>query len=215
MKKIPIKNWICLYREKYRGKIFLVDFFISLVTAHLADGVLQHGVLLVEVVHSLFTLSVIVHWRLEEEAQEALGAVTAGTGCKVAQQAEVEQQWSGKDGVAAQEVDLDLHWITHPAEDVDVVPTLLVVVARRIIVDANLVIILSVLIVAMAVEVWLDFWLQNSLKGRELAHLLGMEVGWLIENETVAVAKNVGREPTFKPRQRVPMIGAKPLFTRV
>ncbi len=67
------------------GKI-LVDFLISLITAHLTDGVLQHGVLLVEVVHSLFALGVVVHWRLEEEAQEALGAVTAGTGSKVAQQ---------------------------------------------------------------------------------------------------------------------------------
>ena len=132
-----------------------------------------------------------MHWRLEEEAQEALDAMTAGTGCKVAQQTEVEQQWSSKDRVAAEEVDLDLHWVTHPSEDVDVVPALLVVVARWIIVDANLMIILGVLVVAVAVEVWLLLWLQDSLQGRELAHLLGVEVGWLIENETVAVAQNV------------------------
>ena len=117
---------------------------------------------------------------------------------KVAQQAEVEQQWSSKDRVAAEEVDLDLHRITHPSEDVDVVPSLLVVVARWIIVDANLMIILGVLIVAVAVEVWLLFWLQDCLQGRELAHLLGVEVGWLIENETVAVAQNVGREPSVQ-----------------
>ena len=100
-----------------------------------------------------------MHWRLEEEAQEALDAVTAGTGCKVAQQTEVEQQWCCKDRVAAEEVDLDLHWVTHPAEDVDVVPALLVVVARWIIVDAYLMIILGVLVVAVAVEVWLLLWL--------------------------------------------------------
>ena len=59
-------------------------------------------------------------------------------------------------------------------------------------------IILGVLIVAVAVEVWLLFWLQDCLQGRELAHLLGVEVGWLIENETVAVAQNVGREPSVQ-----------------
>ena len=193
-KKSRERTGICLYREK--GGVLLikklVDFLISLVTAHLADGVLQHGVLLVEVVHSLLALGVVVHWRLEEEAQEALGAVTASTGCKVAQQSEVEQQWSCKDRVAAEEVNLNLHRITHPSEDVDVVPTFLVIVARWIVVDANLVVILGVLIVAVNVEVWLILWLQDSLQGRELAHLLGVEVVWLIENETVAVAQNVG-----------------------
>ena len=98
--KIPIKNRNLSLSGK-RGSITnkkkLVDFLISLVTAHLADGVLQHRVLLVEVVHSLLALGVVVHWRLEEEAQEALGAVTASTRCKVAQQSEVEQQWSSKD----------------------------------------------------------------------------------------------------------------------
>ena len=59
-------------------------------------------------------------------------------------------------------------------------------------------IILGVLVVAVAVEVWLVLWLQNCLQGRELAHLLGVEVGWLIENETVTVAQNVGREPSVQ-----------------
>ena len=98
-KKIPIKNRNLSLSGK-RGVLLikkLVNFLVSLVTAHLADGVLQHRVLLVEVVHSLLALGVVVHWRLEEEAQEALGAVTASTGCKVAQQSEVEQQWSCKD----------------------------------------------------------------------------------------------------------------------
>ena len=75
---------------------------------------------------------------------------------------------------------------------------LLVVVARWIVVDAYLMIILGILVVAVAVEVWLNFWLQDSLQGRELAHLLGVEVGWFIENETVSVAQNVGREPSVQ-----------------
>ena len=128
----------------------LIHFLVGLVATHLADGVLQHGVLLVEVVHGLLALRVIVHGRLEEEAQEALYAVAASTCGEVAQQGEVEQQRSGKDRVAAEEVDLDLHGIAHPSEDVDVVPSLLVVVARRVIVDAHLMVILRVLVVAVA-----------------------------------------------------------------
>ena len=148
--------------------------------------------MLIEVVDSFLALGVVVHRSLEEEAEETLNAIASCACCKVAQQAEVETERSGKDRVAAEEVDLDLHRIAHPTEDVDIVPSLLVVVARWIIVDANLMIILGVLIVAVAVEVWLLFWLQDCLQGRELAHLLGVEVGWLIENETVAVAEDIG-----------------------
>ena len=59
----------------------LIDFFIWLVTAHLADGILQHGVLLIEMVNSFLTLGVVVHRTLQEEAQEALRTVTTGAGC--------------------------------------------------------------------------------------------------------------------------------------
>src|SRR5207247_378594 len=45
----------------------------------------------------------------------------------------------GEDGIAAQEVDLDLHRIAEPSEDVDVVPSFLVVAAGRIVVDPHLV----------------------------------------------------------------------------
>lgn len=74
-----------------------VDKFICLVTAHFADGVLEHGVLLEEVVYGNFTLGVVVHGALEEEAQEALYAVAAGAGCEVAQEHEVKAEGSGKD----------------------------------------------------------------------------------------------------------------------
>ena len=131
-------------------RTLLVNLFVSLVASHFADGVLQHGVLLVEVVDGFLALGVVVHRRLEEEAEEALCAVASGTCCEVAQQAEVKQQWSGKNRVAAEEVDLDLHRIAHPSEDVDVVPSLLVVVTRRIVVDAYLVIVLCVLVLAIA-----------------------------------------------------------------
>ena len=48
----------------------------------------------------------------------------------------------------------------------------------------------------VAIEVGLVILAQDSLKGRELADLLGVEVGRLVEHKTVAVAEDVGREPT-------------------
>lgn len=58
---------------------YLIYFLVSLVTAHLTDGVLEHSVLLKEVVDSFLALSVVVHRALEEEAQETLDAIATGT----------------------------------------------------------------------------------------------------------------------------------------
>ena len=58
-----------------------VNHFVSLVSTHFADSVLQHYILLEEVVYRHFVLGVVVHRALEEEAQEALDAVTAVAGC--------------------------------------------------------------------------------------------------------------------------------------
>ena len=121
-----------------------VYLLVCLISAHIADGILQHGVLLVEVVHGFLALGEVVHRTLEEEAQETLYAVTAGAGSKVAEQTQVEKQWSSEDGVAAEEVYLYLHGVTHPSENVDVVPSFLIVVAWRIVVYAHLVIIVGV-----------------------------------------------------------------------
>ena len=139
----------------------LVNFFICLVAAHLADGILKHGVLTVQVVDSLFSNGVVVHWRLEEETEETLCAIATGTGSKVNEQTEIETYRSSKNAVAAEEVNLNLHGIAHPSEDVDIVPRLFVVVARRIVVDTHLVIIVRV-------EVWLVLRLEYRLKCREL-----------------------------------------------
>ena len=43
----------------------LVNLFVSPVASHFADGVLQHGVLLIEVVDGFLALGVVVHRRLE------------------------------------------------------------------------------------------------------------------------------------------------------
>ena len=53
------------------------------------------------------------------------------------EQREVEHDRRGENRIAAEEVDLDLHRVAHPPDDVDVVPAFLVVAARRIVVDAH------------------------------------------------------------------------------
>ena len=122
----------------------LIDFLISLVTAHFAESVLEHYVLLEQVVYRHLALSVVVHRALEEEAQEALSSVASCACSQVAEQHEVKAKRSSEDRVAAEEVDFDLHCVAHPSEDVDVVPSFLVVVARWIVVDAHFVVVVFV-----------------------------------------------------------------------
>ena len=174
----------------------LVYFLVSLIATHLTDGILQHGVLLIEVVDSLLALGIVMHRRLQEETEEALCAVASRTGGEVAEQTEVETERRSEDGVAAEEINLDLHGITHPAEDVDIVPTLFVVVAWGIVVDAYLMVILGVLVVAVSIEVRLYIGFQDGLEGGEFRYLLRAEVGRLVEYQSVAVTENIGGEPS-------------------
>ena len=71
------------FHDENYNEMFLIYFFISFVTSHFADGIFQHYVLLEEVVDRYFSLCIVMHRTFEEETQEVLGAVTAGTGCKV------------------------------------------------------------------------------------------------------------------------------------
>ncbi len=79
----------------------LIDLLVGLVTAHLADGVLEHYILLEQVVNGDFVLGVVVHRALEEEAQEALSAIAACAVSEVHEQTQVEAQGSCQDRVAA------------------------------------------------------------------------------------------------------------------
>lgn len=58
---------------------FLVDFLVGFVSSHFANSVFKDNILLEEVVNGYFTFSVVVHWTLEEEAEEALSAPTTCT----------------------------------------------------------------------------------------------------------------------------------------
>ena len=77
-------------------------------------------------------------WALVVEAQPLLDAAESGALGQVRQQYQVQRERSSKDRVPAQEVDLHLHRVAEPAEDVDVVPALFVVAARRVVVERAL-----------------------------------------------------------------------------
>ena len=61
----------------------LIHLLVWLVSAHFANSILEHCVLLEEVVHRHFTLGVIVHWTLQIEAQEVLIAILTSARCQV------------------------------------------------------------------------------------------------------------------------------------
>src|SRR5579871_6501443 len=105
------------------------------------------------------------HRRLKVKAQPFLNASHACTLGKIEKQDQIKDYERSQNRVAAQEIDFDLHRIAQPAEDVDVVPALFVVPARRIVVDADL-------MVNLAIKVRIEFRLQNVLKNSQLRFFL-------------------------------------------
>ena len=110
---------------------------------------------------------------------------------EIEEEREVEDDRRGQDGVAAEEVDFDLHGVAEPAEDVDVVPAFFVVAARRVVVDADFV-------VDLAVELGIELRLQDVFEHAELRFFLGFEGVGIVEHFAVAIAENVGREPAVE-----------------
>src|SRR6266851_1160473 len=128
---------------------------------------------------------------LEVEAEPLLNAEAAqawGTGREVHEEDEVEGERRGEDGVAAEEVYLELHRVAEPAEDVDVVPSLFVVAAGWVVVDADLV-------VDVLVEVGVQLGLEDVVKHAELGFFLGLEGLGVVEDLAVAIAEDVGGVP--------------------
>ena len=75
--------------------------------------------------------------RLEVERQPLLNTLHSRSLSQVKKQGKVEAERRGEDRITAKEIDLDLHLVAKPAEDVDVVPSLFVVAAGWIVVDAH------------------------------------------------------------------------------
>ena len=82
----------------------------------------------------------------------------------------VQQGW-----ITTKEINLYLHWVTHPAKDVYIIPSFLIVITRWIVVDAHL-------MIDITIKIGLLICSTNSLKCRQLTYFLCMEVSWFIKN---------------------------------
>ena len=105
---------------------------------------------------------------LEVEGKPLLNPMHVGALGQVQEQGQVQAEGSRQDAVAAEKVQLDLHGISQPPEDIHVVPSLLVVSTRRVVVDAHLVVIVPV-------EFRVEAGLQDLIQHRELGLLLALE----------------------------------------
>ena len=86
-----------------------------------------------------------------------------------------------------------MHRIAEPAEDVEVVPSLLVVATRRIIVDADFV-------VKVFIQFRIEFRLENVFEHGKFALLFGPERLRVVEHFSIAVAEDVGGKPAVQPQ---------------
>src|SRR5262245_50778030 len=62
------------------------------------------------------------HRAFEIERQPLLNPAHPGALRQVHKQSQIQDDRRGEDRITAQEIDLDLHRVTEPAEDIDVVP---------------------------------------------------------------------------------------------
>src|SRR5580700_9553193 len=86
----------------------------------------------------LWVQSRCAHGGLEVEAQPFLDSDSPQFGSalrQVKEEHQIQNQRCCQNGVTAQEVNLNLHGIAEPSEDVDVIPTFFVVTTWRIIVN--------------------------------------------------------------------------------
>ena len=101
------------------------------------SDVLNENIVLLNV--SLF------HMRaLEIKGEPFLNTRHAGTPGEIQKQGKIQDNRSRKNRISTQKVDLDLHFITKPSEDIDIVPAFLGVTARRIIIDPDFVVQITV-----------------------------------------------------------------------
>src|SRR5262245_25671213 len=104
------------------------------------------------------------HRRLEVKAQPLLNTDTLQlrrTVGKIEEEDQIEHDRRSENGISAEEIHLDLHRIVEPPEDVDVIPTFLVIAAWRVVVDPNLV-------EDVAVQLRIKLGLQNVLEHAKL-----------------------------------------------
>ena len=117
---------------------------------------------------------------------------------EVEEQYEIQHDRRRQNRIAAQEIDLDLHRIAEPSEDVDIVPTLFVITTRRVIVNANL------MKDICRTSLGIQLGLQDVVEYAQLRFFLGLERSRIVEHFAVAVAENVGRVPAAHAQQCAP-----------
>ena len=161
----------------------------DILTHHPAQRVLQLRQLDEEIVLGVEARSDL--WALVVEAQPLLNSTHSCALSEIAEENEIESQGSGEDRVSAQEVDLDLHRIAEPTRDVDVVPALLRISARRVVVDRHLV-------EDVPVEVWVLPGLKDVLEDAQLGLFLRLEVLGSVEDLAVTVSEDVGAVPALE-----------------
>src|ERR1043166_462991 len=104
----------CMLTAKMRDQLFALE---------IPQRVLQLHQLNEQIVFGIQTWR--VNRRLEVKRQPLLDAAHVRAPGQIEEQRDVEHNRRGKNAVAAQEVDLQLHRVPEPAEDVDVVPAFL------------------------------------------------------------------------------------------
>src|SRR5918997_5632170 len=134
------------------------------------------------------------HRALEVEREPLLDAPHPSPLRKVQEQRQVEDYGRGEDRVPTQKVDLYLHWVAEPTEDVYVVPALLGVAAGRVVVDLDQV-------GDLPVELGVELGLQDAPQHGELGDLLALETARVVEDLAVPVTEYVGRVPAFQAEQ--------------
>src|SRR5260370_2371732 len=131
------------------------------------------------------------HRRLEVEAEPLLDADVAQlrtTLGQVKKEYKVEHNGRGQDGIAAEEIHLNLHGIAQPAEDINIVPAFFVVATRWVVVDADL-------MKNIAVKLRIKLRLQNVLQNTQLRFFLGLEGSRIFQHLAVAVPQDIGGVP--------------------
>src|SRR5215813_4596358 len=129
--------------------------------------------------------------RFEVERKPLLNSTHSATLSKIKEQCEIENDRRRQDRITTKEINLYLHRITQPAEDIDVVPTFLIVAAWRVIVDSDH-------MGKVFIKVRVNLWLKDVFKYCELGLFLGFKGIRIIEHLTIAVAENISRVPTMQ-----------------
>ena len=102
------------------------------------------------------------HRALVIETEPFLDTVETGAFSEIHEQRQVQHQRGCEDRVSTEEVDLDLHRVTKPTLNVEVVPALFFVAPGRVVVD-------SYLVVNVSVKIGVDFGLQNVVEHPQFA----------------------------------------------